>query len=159
MNNDALFVSTTLASWKLVNDRLDKAFAAFSDEDLQREVAPGKNRIFYLLGHLVAVHDLMLPLLRLGDRLHPELDKNFLSNPDRTFPDEVSAGELRNAWAEVNAALAEKFAALPPAEWLERHNSVSEEDFAKEPLRCRLAVLLSRTNHAASHHGQIQLVK
>ena len=73
-----LFARTALASWKQNLDRLDGVFAAASDDQLQQEVAPGKNRLFYLLGHLVAVHDRMLPLLRLGARLHPELDEPFL---------------------------------------------------------------------------------
>ena len=67
-------------------DRLNKTFDAMSDEELQQEIAPGKNRIFYLLGHLAAVHDRMLPLLGLGIRLHVELDQDFLTNPDRAMP-------------------------------------------------------------------------
>ena len=46
---------------------------------------------------------------------------------------------------------------LSPEEWLERHDSVSAEDFAKEPQRNRLAMLLSRTTHAAMHEGQMRL--
>ena len=49
------------------------------------------------------------------------------------------------------------FTALPPGDWLKRHEAVSEEDFAKEPLRNRLAVLQSRTAHAAGHGSQIAL--
>jgi hypothetical protein len=40
---------------------------------------------------------------------------------------------------------------------LRRHNAVSEEDYAKDPTRNRLAVLLSRTNHMSYHLGQITL--
>ena len=160
MNQNQQFVSTVLATWKLVIDRANKSFDASSDEDLQREIAPGKNRVYYLLGHLVAVHDLMLPLLRVGDRLHPELDDEFLANPDRTFPDrELKPAELRKAWTEVNTKLLAAIETLTPDQWLERHASVSEEDFAKEPHRNRLSVLLSRTTHVAYHHGQIRLVK
>jgi len=48
-------------------------------------------------------------------------------------------------------------AALPPEEWLKKHNAVSDEDFAKEPLRNRLSVLETRTTHAGFHAGQIRL--
>jgi hypothetical protein len=34
---------------------------------------------------------------------------------------------------------------------------MSEEDYAKDPIRNRLAVLLSRTNHLSYHLGQITL--
>lgn len=158
MTHEELFVATALQSWKLVTDRLDKQFAALSDEDLQKEIAPGKNRIYYLLGHLVGVHDRLIALLGLGERLHPELDDQFLTNPDRTLPDAVSAADLRKALREVNARLYAAFEKLPAEDWLKRHESVSEEDFAKEPLRNRFAVLLSRTGHAAFHSGQIRLV-
>jgi hypothetical protein len=153
-----LFAGTAVASWMQNIERLDKIFAAVTDHDLQTEVAPGKNRLFYLLGHLVAVHDRMLPLLRLGARLHPELDQPFLIDADRTAPDTVTAEALRAAWTEVNSALNAAIQALPPAAWLERHDTVSAEDFAKEPLRNRLAVLLSRSAHVQFHTGQIRLV-
>jgi hypothetical protein len=160
VNQNQQFVSNILANWKLVVDRANKSFDAFSDEDLQREIAPGKNRVYYLLGHLVAVHDLMFPLLRIGDRLHPELDEEFVANPDRTFPDrEPSAAELRKAWTEVNTKLLTAMEELTPEQWLERHASVSEADFEKEPHRNRLSVFLSRTTHVAYHHGQIRLAK
>ncbi|MFY9822662.1 MAG: DinB family protein [Thermoanaerobaculia bacterium] len=157
MTNEELFAKTTINSWKLAIDRLDQMFSSLNDEDLQTEVAPGRNRVFYLLGHLTAVHDRLFPLLGFGDRLHPELDDDFLVNPDRTSPDRVSAGELRRAWSEVNQQLMAAFVALPPEEWLKRHEAVSAEDFAKEPLRNRLAVLQSRTLHAGFHGGQITL--
>jgi hypothetical protein len=37
--------------------------------------------------------------------------------------------------------------------------TVSPEDFAKEPHRNRLNVLISRTNHMANHIGQLLLLK
>jgi hypothetical protein len=45
-----------------------------------------------------------------------------------------------------------------PAQWLEKHASVSEEDFAKDPSRNRFAILLSRTSHIAFHLGQTALI-
>lgn len=77
-----LFAKTALAAWRMSIERLDKMFNGVSDEQLQQEIAPGKNRLFYLLGHLAAVHDRMLPLLGLGARLHAELDDDFLTNAD-----------------------------------------------------------------------------
>jgi RNA polymerase sigma-70 factor, ECF subfamily len=70
-----------------------------TDEQLQQQVAPGKNRVFYLLGHLTAMHDRMFPLLGLGERLHPELHDAYITNPDRVLGDPLSATDLRKAWA------------------------------------------------------------
>ena len=122
---------------------MDQLAASLSDEQLTAGPAPGRNRPIYLRGHLTVTHDLLFPLLRLGERLHPELDNAYLTNPDQTVPDPVSPSALKKAWNEVNAKLTAAFEALTPAQWLERHNAVSEEDFAKEPLRNRLAVLMS----------------
>ena len=65
--------------------------------------------------------------------------------------------ELRKYWDEVNGKLLSQFAALSGNEWLQRHRSMSDEDYAKDPTRNRLAVLLSRTNHLSYHLGQITL--
>lgn len=156
--NTDRFAGTMVKAWTSVIASLDKQFASLTDDELQGELAPGKNRVFYVLGHLVAVHDRMLPLLRLGDRFHPELDKPFLFDPDRTAPDTVSAADLRRMWTDVNTKLTSAIAALPAEEWLTRHEQISDEDFAKEPLRNRLSVLQSRTTHAGFHSGQLALV-
>jgi DNA polymerase/3'-5' exonuclease PolX len=99
----------------------------------------------------------MLPLLGIGQRLHPEFDVAFISNPDKTQAGIPSVELVRKAWREVNGRLFEGFANFSAADWLKKHGAVSEEDFAKEPLRNRLAILLSRTNHLAYHLGQTAL--
>jgi hypothetical protein len=159
MDAENVVVRNALNSWKQVLAQTDKTLAAFGDEELQREVAPGRNRVYYLLGHLTAVHDRMFATLRIGERLHPELDEEFIVKADKTdLDDELPAAELRKAWREVNEKLTATMEKLSAEEWLERHDSVSAEDFAKEPQRNRLAVLLSRTTHAAMHEGQMRLV-
>lgn len=159
MKSEALFATVAVNSWKQVIGRLDQLLSPVSDDFLQTKVAPGRNRIFYLIGHLTAVHDRMLPMLRFGERLHPEFDAIFLDNPDGKAVDEISPVELRKAWAEVNGKLTAAIEALRPEQWLERHTAVSEEDFEKDQSRNRLAVLLSRTNHASFHTGQIRLTQ
>ena len=159
MTNEEILSVTVLNSWKLVISRFDKVLSKLSDEQLQQQVAPGKNRVFYLLGHLTATHDRMFPLLGLGERLHPELDDPYITNPDRLLGDPLSAAELRSAWAEVNKKLTAAFAEFTLQDWLRKHAAVSDEDFAKDPSRNRLAVVMSRTNHASYHSGQAILAK
>jgi DinB superfamily len=158
MTTEEMLAHTALNSWKLVIGRLDTAIAPLTDEQLQRQVAPGKNRLLYLLGHLTAVHDRMFPMLSVGERLHPELDEIYITNPDRARPDPAAA-DLKHAWSEVNSQLTAVFEKLTPQQWLEKHTAVSDEDFAKDPTRNRLAVLISRTSHAAFHTGQAALMK
>jgi len=158
MTNEELYLSVTLKAWKTNIERADKAFFNLTPEQLPKEIAPGKNRLIYLWGHLTAVHDAMLPLLGFGQRLHPEFDEPFLSNPDKALPNMPSAEKVRNAWDEVNRKLLDGFAELRAADWLQKHAAVSEEDYAKDPLRNRFAILLSRTNHLSYHLGQVFLV-
>ena len=68
---DERFVTTVVNSWKQTVSRLDGRFSPLDEQQLVKQVAPDKNRLFYLLGHLTAVHDRMLPLLAIGERLHP----------------------------------------------------------------------------------------
>jgi hypothetical protein len=157
MTNEELFLAVVLNGWKGNVERADKMFSSLSEEQLLSEIAPGKNRLIYLWGHLTAVHDAMLPLMGLGQRLHPEFDVPFISSPDKTLANISSSEEVRQAWNEVNRELSEGFARLSAEEWLEKHAAVSAEDFLRQPTRNRLAILASRTNHLSYHLGQAAL--
>jgi hypothetical protein len=154
-----LFVKMALIAWEGQVKRAGTLFNTLTDEQLLLEVTPGGNRGIYLLGHLTASNDALLTLLGLGERLHPELDNAFLSNPDKSGIIMPSITELRQYWSEVHARLAEHFQALTPEQWFQRHNSMTDEDLQKEPHRNKLSVLLSRTSHIAYHLGQEVLVK
>jgi hypothetical protein len=117
----------------------------------------GMNRLMYLWGHLTAIHDALVPLLDSGPKLHPEFDIPFISNPDKDVPNIPSAEEVKNSWNEVNGELRKSFEKLSTAEWLQKHAAVSGEDFAKDSLRYRFAIILSRTNHLSYHLGQAVL--
>lgn len=154
--NEQAFVTAALNSWNSNLKTIDGFLAGFSDEGLDTEIAPGKNRLVYLMGHLAAVHDRMIALLGIGNRLHPELDALFLSAKDRevAIP---SAADIRKNWSEINGALTTAMMALSASDWLAKHTAVSDEDFAKEPHRNRYSVLLSRTSHLWYHYGQMVL--
>jgi hypothetical protein len=159
MNRDNLFVMIVLNAWELNIKRATSTFEAFSDDDIYAEVSPGKNRVVYLLGHLIAVHDMMQPLLGMGPRLYSQLDDTFISNPDKKIKTLPPVKELRAYWTNLNDVLINKFHNMPVEEWFQKHSSISEEDFAKEPHRNKLSVLLTRINHLTYHLGQIALVK
>jgi len=158
MTTEQSLVTAVVNTWKSNIERADRLFGGLSAEQLLKEVAPGKNRLIYLWGHLIAVHDRMLPLLNLGQRLHPELDPIFLTNPDRVVAELPAVADLKQAWQEVNSRLLAGMESLSPAEWLQKHASVSDEDFVKDPLRNRFAILLSRANHISFHLGQTALI-
>jgi hypothetical protein len=158
MNNE-LVIKMVTDSWRKQLVATNKIFDNLSDEELMQEVAPGRNRAIYLLGHLTAVHDRMLPLLRFEEAKYPELDRVFLESPDKAVEEIPSAQQLRQQWKEVNDTLLNHIKSLPADEWFTRHANISEEDFIKEPHRNRLNVLLDRTIHLSNHRGQLLLLK
>jgi hypothetical protein len=147
-------ISAYTAQAKVITDLFNK----YDDAVYQNEVAPGRNRAVYLLGHLVAASDGLFPILGFGERIFPKLERLFTLNPDLTFANIPPLAELKDNWATVNTALTAHFAQLQPEEWLERHTRVSEADFALEPHRNKLNVLISRTNHISYHAGQLVLL-
>ena len=159
MKTDQIMVKMVLDRWYSLIKTCDTVLASITDEQLQKEIAPNKNRGIYLLGHLIAVHDEMMSILGLGDKLYPELYEPFLTSPDRSVSEIPSAKELRTSWSKQNEFITQKFNSLQPGEWFLKHNSVSAEDFIKEPHRNRLNVLLTRTTHLSYHVGQLVLLK
>ena len=157
MTLETSLIDSALRNWRSTVDRVEKHFGNLSQEQLLQEVAPGKNRLIYLWGHLTAVNDALIPLLGFGSRLHPELDLMFVSNPDRTVPTIFSGDDLKIIWQETNQVLWEEFSKLSPADWLQKHSAISAEDFLREPHRNRFTVLLGRTTHMAYHLGQAKL--
>src|ERR1700740_2192238 len=135
MTTETSLTDSALRAWKFNIDRAGKFFAALSDEQLLQEIAPGKNRLIYLWGHLAAVNDRLLPLLGIGERLHPELDSMFISNPDKSVALTVSKESLKAAWQEINQKLWEGFSKFSDSDWAQRHTAVSEQDFEREPHR------------------------
>ena len=105
MGNEASYTALGLKAWKAQVDRADKLFGTLSSEQVLQEIAPGRNRLLYLWGHLTAIHDAMLPLLGLGKRLYPEFDVAFVINPDKSQTVTPSREEIRRAWITVNGEL------------------------------------------------------
>jgi hypothetical protein len=150
-----LFIKMAVMAWDAHVNRVSKLLNELTDEQLAAEVAPGRNTGTYLLGHLVAVTDAMMPLLGFGEKRYPELEKVFLTSPDKSGLPHPSLPELRKYWQEVNTRLSNSIANTPPDDWFTRHTAVSEEAFAKEPFRNKLNVLINRTNHQSYHWGQL----
>ncbi len=148
-----------LDAWEVYVKRTGDLFNELSDIQIMKEVAPGRNRGIYLLGHLTAVHDRIPGILGLGDALYPELYGPFVEQPDKAATNLPSISDLRQYWKKVNEHLSEKMKKLSTDEWFQKHSSVSADDFVKEPHRNKLNIVMNRTNHLASHFGQLLYLK
>lgn len=159
LHDTAMFAKTILKSWTLQVSRIDDFLTGVSNEVLQGDTAPGRNSGAYLIGHLTAVSDGLFPLLGFGPKLYPQLEKTFISSPDKSGLEFPSVDELRKYWKDVNDRLIQHFNGMDSEEWLSRHEAVSEADFAKEPFRNKLNVLINRTAHMSYHLGQLAYLK
>jgi hypothetical protein len=154
-----LFIKMVLSAWDTQNVNFSKLVESLPEEQLVKEIAPGRNSGVYLLGHIVAIHDAMQPLLGFGEKLFPDLEDIFVNNPDKSGLDQPSVPVLKDNLQVVTQKLSSRFYATAADEWFERHNAVSPDDFIKEPHRNRLNVVINRTNHLANHLGQLLLLK
>lgn len=145
--------------WNASLKNFDTLLDSLSDEALQKEIAPGKNRGTYLLGHLIAVHDDMLILLDMGEKLYPQLHEPFLKSADKATEQIPAVSELRSFWTTQCQVLKQKFDSLESGDWFDKHTAVSAEDFAKEPHRNKLNIIVTRTSHLQYHTGQLALLK
>lgn len=150
-----LFIKMAVSAWDIQNSRVTKLLETLSDEQLSADTAPGRNSGTYLLGHLIAVSDNLLPLMGWGEKLYPQLDVIFLKNPDKSGLEAPSLTVLKGYWKEINTKVDEHIRKMTADEWFTRHTAVSEEDFEKEPHRNKLNILINRTNHTSSHLGQL----
>src|SRR5215467_15547347 len=114
---EASLIDSALKNWRSNVDRTGRFFENLSQEQLLQEVAPGKNRLIYLWGHLTAFNDALIPLLGFGARIHPELDPMFVSNPDRAVPTILPGEDLRIIWQETSQILWTGFSRLSAADW------------------------------------------
>lgn len=151
-------VKMVFDSWNSLLRDFDAVLGSVTDDQLQAQIAPNKNRGIYLLGHMVVVHDDMLPILGFGQIMYPEINEVFKA-PDNAESKIPSAQTLRTYWRNINQVIAENAAQLTPEQWMQRHNSVSAEDFARQPHRNKLNVMITRTCHLSYHLGQMKWVQ
>jgi hypothetical protein len=159
MDQKTVFIKMAVQSWQTQVDRATKLIHDMTDEQLSKEIAPSKNRGVYLVGHLAAIHDAMPEILGMGKKQHPELHAIFVEAPDKTISKIPSVPELKKIWVSVHDRLKNEFAKMPADGWFNRHESMTDADFEKDPTRNKLNVLLNRTNHLSYHYGQIRLLK
>src|SRR5687768_6482204 len=77
-------INALLKSWVFQVTKISEILQSLSSTDLEKEIAPNKNTGHYVLGHLVAVNDAILPLLGFGSKFFPDLEKPFIKSPDKS---------------------------------------------------------------------------
>jgi uncharacterized damage-inducible protein DinB len=148
-----------LLQWAQYNKRMEKVITSTPDTLFHQPIVGGGNSPSWILGHLVDTDDALLELLGAGKRMFPELGNIYHHERGKNQQNHLSKEELLNSWKLILAEFDKAFTSWDEKEWMSKHTAVSAEDFAKEPHRNKLNVLLTRVTHKASHLGQIAMLK
>src|SRR5436190_752638 len=128
MTPEQSIVATVVHSWTQNVERAGKLFSGLSESQLLQEVAPGRNRLIYLWGHLIAVNDGIAPLMGLGEQMHPELEALFVTEADKRAAALPTGAALTASWDEVHARLLAGFKGFGASDWAQKHTAMSDED-------------------------------
>jgi hypothetical protein len=153
-----MLIRQTIAAWKLQNRKLNSLLNKLSSEELLATVAPNRNRGIYILGHLIAFNDMMLPLLGFQERLYPELDDLFVCCADGASEHYPSANTLKAYWYHVNEKLSTNMNVFPISDWFVQPGNDKAIGLKRNPLYNKYSVLISRTTHLSYHIGQLILL-
>lgn len=151
-----LIIGQILSLWENDNKLVSRFYEKYPEPLIRQQIAVGRNSPYYLLGHLAATSDALIPVLRLGEKAYPELDQ-FLRLPETQVINDLRMDDLLQQWHDANARIIRETSKLTLPEWMERHGLVSAEDFLKETKRNRLNVFMSRLGHQRYHLGQLAL--
>ena len=146
MTPEQVFLDAALRNWRSNMDRASKFFSSLTSDELELEVAPARNRLVYIWGHLTAVNDAILPLFGFGQRRYPELDNTFVSPVDHAVLQIPSGSELNQIWTELDLVLWAEFQSSPHLNGCNGTRAfllkTSSENHTATGTRARLAGLL-----------------
>ncbi|TWV94727.1 DinB family protein [Chitinophaga pinensis] len=156
-NYTGQIISQVLRNWDNEVAHVNRMFNKYPDEIYMQQVAPGRNSAWYILGHLAATTDAMLPQSFAGELIYPDIAP-FLYTSEKTLSVKANIQYLRRCWVDITNHFSKETRRFSSSEWMQRHALTSQEDFARDPGRNRLNLLMSRTAHLRYHLGQIALL-
>lgn len=154
-----LFIATILKNWHLQVRRGKALLDSITEDEIMKEVAHGKNRGIYIVGHIVAYHDLLGEILGYGKRKYPPLQTIFIETADKSGLEMPSYAEIKVLYEDLHKNIAEQLEDYPIEQWYQKHEAMTDDDFEKDPSRNKLNVLVSCISHLAYHLGQLRLLK
>ncbi|OYQ36724.1 hypothetical protein CHU92_09355 [Flavobacterium cyanobacteriorum] len=146
-------IKMILSQWQLAIQRLSATVDELTNEQLKKQVANDRNTGVWILTHLIIVNENILKVTGFGEPKHEALAEQLANGKQ---PD---TNELRTTWNETNERINAIIANVSNEKWLQKHTSVSEEDFEKDTTRNNLMIVFSRLLHMMYHAGQLGLLK
>lgn len=138
--------SLSWANWKL---------NLLSEDDLKKEVSPGKNHGIWLLGHLIANEDDFGVFLGKRELAYP-VYQNLFAGGTKPLPIEnyPSVPEMREKWKELTEKNKKLYCELKDEELNEPHALIEENDFCKT----KQDIIMHWQIHLVYHIGQLGIL-
>jgi hypothetical protein len=137
--------------------RTTEVFRSLGKSRILEAIAPGKNKVIYLLAHLLVIHDSIFETMELGKRAYTDYDELFLT-PQHTANQYPSYKLLMDQWVSMNETLTFRLRHMSLDQWGTKHRYISDADFMLHSIKnkfCSFQCLLTYLSH---HAGQLELV-
>lgn len=146
-------IKMILSQWRLAIQRLSATIDELTNEQLEKQVADGRNTGVWILTHVITANEIILKVTCFGETKHEALAEQ-LTNGNLADTD-----ELRTTWNEIKERINAIIDNVSIEKWLQINTAVSQDDFAKDSSRNNLLILFSRLLHMMYHAGQLGLLK
>jgi hypothetical protein len=105
-----LIIDQCIKAWEQRITQATKLIDALSEWAMDTEIASGRNKVVYVIGHLLVVHDKLIEGMELGDRRHADLDKLFFdAQYSRYYNTDAFARAERNGSQSVDQKNGERY--------------------------------------------------
>jgi len=138
---------------------ISETLKSLTDEDLCKEIDPGKNHGVWILGHLFQSEDELSGYFGKGGYIFPEYESLFGQKNKTALPSSYpDVSFLRKQWETVKAKNDKILSELSDEEWNEPHALIEgnlENDYFKTKGGCIMNWILHQTYHI----GQLVLLR
>ncbi len=159
MKEKQIAIKMITDNWNVMVSKVNNIVNTYTDDELELPVAPEKNKVKWIIGHLAAVNDLTLSILGVSEVTNPKQANRFTKTPFNKAQNLISIKEIKEYWFKTSELINSGTKKFSANDWFQKHNSITAEEFVKEPHRNKLNVLMGRANHISHHIGQMSLVK
>ncbi len=157
MNEKSIMIKMVTNSWSIGSLRINKFLNEISDKEMELTIVPNGNQVKWIIGHLAASNNTALETLGIAKVINPIL-VDYYSKKQLPGHSPLSNDEIKDYWHKTLSLLNSGLEHFTAVDWFERHNSISPEDFTKEPHRNKLNVILNRSVHLSHHFGQLSIL-
>jgi uncharacterized damage-inducible protein DinB len=156
MSNDKTMVLYN--QWKTAIGWITRNLESLTDEELQKDIIPGRSNGLWLLGHLILVEDQFSVALGREARLFPELGQFFGIGTKPQLSEKLpTPAILRKQWQEVVAKSDRALQSIQDSEWGDDHGLGKDTPIGKM-FQTKGDCLSTFVLHQQYHNGQLGLL-